>query len=79
MIPSMGSFYTGLALIVAGTGLLKPNVSAIVGLHIALVIHAETPASLSSTWALTQGRCSRPFCVVGSRNTTGATGSASLA
>jgi proton-dependent oligopeptide transporter, POT family len=32
VIPSMGSFYTGLGLIVAGTGLLKPNVSAIVGL-----------------------------------------------
>ena len=31
VIPSMFAFYTGLALIVAGTGLLKPNVSAIVG------------------------------------------------
>ena len=31
VIPSMFAFYAGLALIVAGTGLLKPNVSAIVG------------------------------------------------
>lgn len=32
VIPSTAFFYCGLALIVAGTGLLKPNVSAIVGL-----------------------------------------------
>jgi POT family proton-dependent oligopeptide transporter len=31
VIPTMAAFYSGLALIVAGTGLLKPNVSAIVG------------------------------------------------
>src|SRR5688572_30825759 len=31
MVPTTGAFYGGLALIVAGTGLLKPNVSAIVG------------------------------------------------
>jgi proton-dependent oligopeptide transporter, POT family len=31
VIPSMPAFYSGLALIVIGTGLLKPNVSAIVG------------------------------------------------
>jgi POT family proton-dependent oligopeptide transporter len=30
-IPSLTTFYTGLALIVAGTGLLKPNVSTMVG------------------------------------------------
>ncbi len=30
-LPSVATFYTGLALIVVGTGLLKPNVSAIVG------------------------------------------------
>ncbi len=30
-IPAMSTFYTGLVLIVVGTGLLKPNVSAIVG------------------------------------------------
>jgi POT family proton-dependent oligopeptide transporter len=30
-IPSMAAFYTGLILIVLGTGLLKPNVSAMVG------------------------------------------------
>src|SRR5690554_1625073 len=29
--PSLGMFYLGLALIVIGTGLLKPNVSAMVG------------------------------------------------
>lgn len=32
LIPTNAAFYGGLALIVAGTGLLKPNVSAIVGL-----------------------------------------------
>jgi proton-dependent oligopeptide transporter, POT family len=31
MVPTTGAFYSGLALIVVGTGLLKPNVSAIVG------------------------------------------------
>jgi POT family proton-dependent oligopeptide transporter len=31
VIPTTTAFYTGLALVVAGTGLLKPNVSAIVG------------------------------------------------
>lgn len=31
VIPNLTAFYAGLALIVAGTGLLKPNVSAIVG------------------------------------------------
>jgi proton-dependent oligopeptide transporter, POT family len=31
VIPTTTAFYTGLALIIAGTGLLKPNVSAIVG------------------------------------------------
>jgi POT family proton-dependent oligopeptide transporter len=31
VIPTTTAFYSGLALIVAGTGLLKPNVSAIVG------------------------------------------------
>lgn len=31
VVPAMSAFYGGLALIVAGTGLLKPNVSAIVG------------------------------------------------
>jgi POT family proton-dependent oligopeptide transporter len=30
-IPSIGTFYLGLALIAVGTGLLKPNVSALVG------------------------------------------------
>jgi len=30
-VPSLATFYAGLALIVLGTGLLKPNVSAIVG------------------------------------------------
>jgi proton-dependent oligopeptide transporter, POT family len=31
VVPTMAAFYSGLAIIVAGTGLLKPNVSAIVG------------------------------------------------
>jgi POT family proton-dependent oligopeptide transporter len=30
-VPSTGAFYAGLGLVIAGTGLLKPNVSAIVG------------------------------------------------
>jgi POT family proton-dependent oligopeptide transporter len=30
-VPTVGTFYTGLALIVIGTGLLKPNISAMVG------------------------------------------------
>src|SRR5690606_13069041 len=30
-IPTLAAFYTGLLLIVLGTGLLKPNISAIVG------------------------------------------------
>jgi POT family proton-dependent oligopeptide transporter len=30
-VPTLGSFYTGLALIVLGTGLLKPNISTMVG------------------------------------------------
>ena len=30
-IPSMNFFYLGLILVVIGTGLLKPNISAIVG------------------------------------------------
>src|SRR5580658_951395 len=30
-IPSLGTFYAGLALIVVGTGLLKPNISTMVG------------------------------------------------
>ena len=30
-IPSLASFYTGLALIAVGTGLFKPNISALVG------------------------------------------------
>src|SRR4051794_33581463 len=31
LLPNVPAFYTGLALIVGGTGLLKPNVSAVVG------------------------------------------------
>src|SRR6188472_4204494 len=31
VVPTTTAFYTGLGLIIAGTGLLKPNVSAIVG------------------------------------------------
>ena len=30
-VPLSGSFYVGLVLIVLGTGLLKPNISVIVG------------------------------------------------
>ena len=52
-IPSHVSFFFGLGLIVLGTGLLKPNISAIVGELFGKKTRAATPASPSSTWAST--------------------------
>ena len=46
-------FYAGLVLIVLGTGLLKPNVSSIVGELYPPGTAAATRASPSSTWAST--------------------------
>ena len=51
---------SGLALIVLGTGLLKGNVSVIVGqLYGRKTISGATPASRSSTWGSTSARSSR--------------------
>ena len=52
-VPLAWSFYAGLVLIVLGTGLLKPNISAIVGQLYGRTISAATPASRSSTWGST--------------------------
>ena len=56
-IPALATFYLGLTLIVVGTGLLKGNVSVIVGqLYGARGSDGATPASRSSTWGSTSGR-----------------------
>ena len=58
--PRSPTFYLGLVLIVLGTGLLKPNISVIVGqLYARRTTRAATPGSRSSTWASTWGRSSR--------------------
>jgi POT family proton-dependent oligopeptide transporter len=49
------SFFVGLILIVLGTGLLKPNISAIVGDSIPKAARVATPASRSSTWESNSG------------------------
>ena len=51
-------FYTGLSLIVVGTGLLKPNVSTIVGSLYSPATPAATRASRFSTWGSTSARSS---------------------
>ena len=51
--PHAGVLLPGLVLIVIGTGLLKPNISAIVGQLYARGRERATPASRSSTWAST--------------------------
>ena len=53
-VPSLTTFYLGLLLIVIGTGLLKGNVSVIVGR-----LYSGTQGSRSSTWASTSVRASR--------------------
>ena len=60
-VPSTRSFYVGLVLIVLGTGLLKPNISAIVGTLYSAKTPAATPASRSSTWGSTSARSSAPL------------------
>ena len=48
--PGLTFFYTGLVLLMLGTGLLKPNVSTIVGQLYPRAINAATRASPSSIW-----------------------------
>ena len=55
----LSTFYLGLVLIVIGTGLLKPNISAMVGELYPEDARAATPASRSSTWASTSAPSSR--------------------
>lgn len=55
-LPGEPAFYTALTVVVLGTGLLKPNVSTIVGGLYGPGTSGATPASLSSTWASTLGR-----------------------
>jgi POT family proton-dependent oligopeptide transporter len=50
---SKPAFFAGLVLIVLGTGLLKPNISAIVGDLYPPRTRVAMPASRSSTWAST--------------------------
>jgi len=50
-ISSLPSFYAGLVLIAIGTGLLKPNISAMVGQLYQTRMSDATPAFRSSTWA----------------------------
>ena len=57
--PSLTTFYLGLFLIVLGTGLLKGNVSVIVGQLYGRATSGATPASRSSTWGSTSARSSR--------------------
>ena len=51
-------FYTGLALIAFGTGLLKPNVSTLVGSLYTEKDPDGTPGSRSSTWGSISARSS---------------------
>ena len=61
--PSLATFYLGLFLIVIGTGLLKGNVSVIVGQLYAPEDSApRRRASRSSTWGSTSARSSRRWC-----------------
>ena len=57
--PSLATFYLGLRLIVIGTGLLKGNVSVIVGRLYRQDDSGATPGSRSSTWGSTSARSSR--------------------
>ena len=60
--PSLATFYLGLFLIVIGTGLLKGNVSVIVGYALrARTTSAATPGSRSSTWASISGAFFAPL------------------
>ncbi|GAB3934711.1 hypothetical protein GCM10027614_08210 [Micromonospora vulcania] len=52
-VPTRWSVFAGMTLIVLGTGLLKPNISTMVGALYDRDSPAATPASRSSTWAST--------------------------
>ncbi len=52
-VPTASSFYLGLILIVLGTGLFKPSISALVGGLYAPGDPRRMRASRSSTWAST--------------------------
>ena len=56
VFPPLPFFYAGLALIVIGTGLLKPSVSTLVGSLYPPATAAATPGSRSSTWGSTSAR-----------------------
>ena len=57
-VPVLATFYLGLVLIVCGTGLLKPNISVIVGQLYTKRTSGVTPRFRCSTWASTSGRSS---------------------
>ncbi len=58
-LPSEQIFKFGLATIIAGNGLFKPNISTMVGKLYASPTNAAIPASPSSTWASMPARSSR--------------------
>ena len=58
-LPNEEIFKFGLATIIAGNGLFKPNISTMVGKLYAPATSAAIPASPSSTWASTPARSSR--------------------
>ena len=56
MVPQQGLFMLGVATIIVGNGLFKPNISSMVGQLYAPAIRAATGASPCSTWASTPVR-----------------------
>lgn len=55
-VPSHTVFEIGLATVVVGNGLFKPNISTMVGKLYSVATRAATAASPSSTWASTSAR-----------------------
>ena len=64
-VPGTAAFFAGLMLVVLGTGLLKPNVSAIVGELYAQNDPRRDAGSRCSTWVSTSARCSDRFSAAG--------------
>jgi POT family proton-dependent oligopeptide transporter len=58
-VPGLPTFYLGLALIVIGTGLLKPNISTMVGQLYGEGDHRRDAGFSIFTWALTSARSFR--------------------
>ena len=59
-VESLPFFYSGLVLLACGSGLLKPNVSTLVGQPLSRPTRScATRASTSSTWASTSARSCR--------------------